>query len=68
MFGKRRKQEIYNISVPATHRPSLNAVKGIKKYKKVNGKWETNKELERLKGLPDAKIKKVAEYEIEDNA
>lgn len=62
------KQEIYNITVPCTHRPSNNVCKGIKKYKKVNGRWEPNKELERLKRLPDAKVKKVAEYEINNNS
>ena len=62
------KQEIYNISIPSTIRPSFNVMKGVRKYTKKNGKWEKNTEVERLKRVPNVKIKKVAEYEINDNA
>lgn len=61
------KQEVYNISVPSIVRPSNNVKNGIKKYKKRMGRWVINEEWKYLKDLPNAKVNKVAEYEIDDN-
>jgi len=60
------KQEIINVRFLA--HTKINTVKGIKKYRKKNGQWVENPNFKKAFNLPDAKIKKVADYEIEDNA
>lgn len=60
------KQEIINVRYLA--HTKICTIKGLHKYTKKGQKWVKNDNFEKAKHLPNAVIKKVAEYEIEDNA
>ena len=60
------KQEVINVRYLA--HTKIRTIQGLHKYMKKGNRWVENPNFKRALHLPDAQVKKVAEYEIKDYA